>query len=66
MNQENIVKILSGANKLFRQSRKAMQKSSASYIEQEIIKGKYVTREEYEQLHALVIKLNQELELLKK
>jgi len=65
MTQESIIRILAGANKVARQSGEAIKESSANYIEQNIIKGKYVTREEYEQLQKLVLKLQQELIALK-
>jgi hypothetical protein len=65
MKQENIIQILAGVNKIARQSTKAIKESSADYLEQEIIKGKYVTRQEYEQLQKLVIKLEKEIKELK-
>lgn len=66
MTQENIIRILAGANKIARKSGKAIKESGANYIEQNVLKGKYVTREEYQQLQKLVIKLQEELAELKK
>jgi hypothetical protein len=65
MTQESIIRILAGANKVARQSKEVIKASSANYIEQNIIKGQYVTREEYEQLQKLVLKLKQEIQELK-
>jgi hypothetical protein len=65
MTQESIIKILAGANKIARQSKQIIKDSSANYIEQNIVKGQYVTREEYEQLQKLVLKLKQEITELK-
>lgn len=65
MTQETLTKILAGANKIARQSTESIKESGANYIEENIIKGKYVTREEYEQLNKLVVKLQNELADLK-
>ncbi len=65
MNQQSIIEILAGANKIARQSKKIMKEASANYIEKNIVKGQYVTREEYEQLQKLVLKLKQEITELK-
>lgn len=65
MTQESLIKILAGANKIARESADSIKQSSVDYIEQNIIKGKYVTREEYEQLHKLVMKLQAEVTKLK-
>ena len=66
MTQENIIKILTGANKIIRQSGEAIKESSADYIEENVIKGKYVSREEHEQLQKLVFSLQEEIKKLKR
>jgi hypothetical protein len=66
MTQENIIKILAGANKIARESSKAIKESGASFVENSIIKGNYVSREEHEQLKNLVLKMQSEIDLLKK
>jgi len=66
MTQENIIRILARANKIARKSGKAIKESGANYMEQNVLKGKYVTREEYQQLQKLVMKLQEELAELKK
>jgi len=62
MSQKNVLKMLTGASMIARKSGEAIKNSSANYIEKNIIKGQYVTREEYEQLHKLVMKLQKEIE----
>ena len=65
MTQENVLKMLAGASNVARKSAEAIKSSGAGYIEKNVIKGQYVTREEYEQLHKLVIKLQKEVESMK-
>lgn len=62
----HIITLLSGANKIARKSAETLKDASADYIEDNIIKGNYVTRQEYEQLQKLVIKLQDEIKELKK
>lgn len=57
MTQENIIKLLAGASKIVRESKEIIKSSSAGYIEDSIVKGKYVSREEHENLKKLVLKL---------
>ena len=66
MAQKNFIRILAGANRIARKSGESVKESSANYIEQNVLKGKYATREEYQQLQKLVMKLQQELAELKK
>lgn len=66
MKQKNIIQMLTGVNKLARKSKEIVKKSSADYIEDNVMRGKYVLREEYQQLQKLVFKLQQEIDLLKK
>ncbi len=61
MTQENIIKILAGASKIARESGEVIKSSGAKYIEENVIKGKYVSREEYEQLKKLVVKLEKDI-----
>ncbi len=65
MTQENVLKMLAGASAVARKSAEAIKSSGANYIEKNVIKGQYVTREEYEQLHKLVMKLQKELDAIK-
>ena len=61
MTQENIIKILAGASKIARESGEVIKSSGAKYIEENVIKGKYVSREEHEQLKKLVVKLEKDI-----
>ncbi len=61
MTQENIIKMLAGASKIARESREVIRSSGAKYIEENVVKGKYVAREEYEQLKKLVMKLEKDI-----
>ena len=65
MTQENIIKILAGANKIARESTNIIQEKSAKFVEENIIRGHYVLRQEHEQLKNLVEKLYTEIEHLK-
>ena len=65
MTQENIIKILAGANKVARESGAIIKETSANFVENSIIKGNYVSREEYEQLKTIVLNLQNELNSLK-
>ncbi len=60
MTHKNIIKILAGASKILRNSTAIIKNSSANFIEKNVVKEKYVTREEHEQLKNLVLKLQQE------
>lgn len=64
MTQENIIKMLAGASKVARESGEVIRSSGARYIEENIIKGKYVSREEYEQLKKLVENLEKDVRSL--
>ncbi len=66
MTQESIIKLLAGANKIARESGSVIKESSASFVENSIIKGNYVSREEHEQLKNMVLKMQNELDSLKK
>lgn len=66
MSQENIIKLLAGANKIARESTNIIKESSVNFIEKTVIKGKYVSREEHEQLKQLVLKMQEEIDSLKK
>jgi BMFP domain-containing protein YqiC len=65
MTQENIIKILAGANKVARESGAFINETSGNFVENSLIKGNYVSREEYEQLKTIVLNLQNELNSLK-
>lgn len=65
MSKPPFINIISGMNMIIRQSKENFKKSSQDYIEKNIIKGQYVSREEYNQLSELVLKLQKELNEIK-
>lgn len=65
MSQETIIKLLTGANKIARESSEMIKESSSQYIEEKVLKGNYVSRLEYQQLEKLVLKLQEEIKELK-
>lgn len=65
MSQKNIINLLSGASKVAKESGNILKKSSANFIEEAVIKGNYVSREEHEQLKQLVLSLQKEISELK-
>ena len=65
MTQENIIKLLAGANRIARESGNIIKESGANFVEKSVIKGNYVSREEHEQLKQLVLKMQSEIDILK-
>lgn len=65
MSQDKFFQLLAGAGQALKQSGDMIANNSAEFIEKNVIKGKYVTREEYDQLKKMVLKLEQELNYLK-
>ncbi|RTK93653.1 MAG: hypothetical protein EKK61_00920 [Rickettsiales bacterium] len=61
MSQDKFLQLLTGAGQVLKQSGDMIANNSAEFIEKNVIKGKYVTREEYDQLKKMVLKLEQEL-----
>lgn len=60
MSQENILKLLAGLSSIAKNSSELAIQQFETAIEA-IIKGKYVTREEHEDLKKLVLKLEKQL-----
>jgi hypothetical protein len=61
MTQEKIIKFLAGATMAARNTSQIVSEKSTSYIEDNFLKGNYVSREEFNQLKNLVIKLEKQL-----
>lgn len=61
MSQEKIIKLLAGATMAARNTSQIVSEKSVNYIEDNFLKGNYVSREEFNQLKKLVIKLEKEL-----
>nr|WP_218460643.1 hypothetical protein [Rickettsia sp. TH2014] len=57
MKTNNILKVAVGASVVTQKALNSIVDKSCSIIEDKIIKGKYATREEFEKLQTLVIKL---------
>ena len=64
MIQNNIVKILGGAKALVRESKNIMVSRGSKYIEENVLQGNYVSREEHEILKKLVLNLEKRCEQL--
>lgn len=65
MNQEKILQFLAGAGQVIRESSDMITNNGAEFIDKKVIKGKYVTREEHDQLKKIVLKLEEEILNLK-
>lgn len=65
MSQAEILKLIAGASTVARNTSKIVSHKTAEIIEENIIKGKYVSREEYNLLKNLVVKLQKDLDELK-
>lgn len=57
MSRESIIKLLAGTSSVVRQTSKLINEKANSYVENNFIEGNYVSREEFEQLRKLVLKL---------
>ncbi|AFB20843.1 hypothetical protein RCA_01330 [Rickettsia canadensis str. CA410] len=57
----DIIKVAVGASSVAQKALNSIVDKSCSIIEDKILKGHYVTREEFEKLQILVIKLKKEL-----
>ncbi len=64
MDQEQILKMIAGMGKIAKESANHMTDSAASFLDSTIMKGKYVTREEYEVLHQLTLALKNQVDKL--
>ncbi len=65
MIQNNILKMLSSGASVMQNISRNITEKGQEIIEDNILKGKYVTREEYSSLEARLTKLQQELETIK-
>jgi len=61
----DILKVAVGASSAAQKAINSIADKSRDVIEDKILKGNYVTREEFEKLQTLVLKLKKELEELK-
>ncbi|MGX6960849.1 MAG: hypothetical protein ACIPMY_06605 [Rickettsia endosymbiont of Pentastiridius leporinus] len=65
MKTNDILKVATGAGSVLQKAANSLRDKSCDIIEDKILKGNYVTREEFEKLQALVLKLKKELAELK-
>ncbi|MCZ6902065.1 MAG: hypothetical protein O7C59_11655 [Rickettsia endosymbiont of Ixodes persulcatus] len=61
MKTNDIIKVAVGASSVAQKTLNSIADKSCGIIEDKILKGNYVTREEFEKLKTLVIKLKKEL-----
>lgn len=66
MSQKNTIKLLAGLSQAARQTKNIIQEKSRHFVEDEILRGNYPSREEFEQLKILVEKLQQDIASMKK
>ncbi|WP_341790587.1 hypothetical protein [Rickettsia endosymbiont of Polydrusus tereticollis] len=66
MKTNNILKVMIGAGSIAQKVTNNIVEKSHNLIEDKILKDNYVTREEFEKLQILVIKLQKELAELRK
>ncbi|KAF8818976.1 hypothetical protein [Rickettsia endosymbiont of Cardiosporidium cionae] len=62
---KNIFKILRGTGSIINQGNEIIKKTCNEYLELNLIKGNYVTREEFNQLRNSFLKLKNDFEVLK-
>lgn len=65
MKYQTVLKLITGVNRIVRESKEILKDTSTNFIEKSIIKGKYVSREEYEQLRQVIFKMQDEINLFK-
>lgn len=56
-----MMKIFAGVSKIFQNTHNVIKEQHSDYVEQNILQNNYVTREEFEQLKNLVLKLQKSL-----
>lgn len=64
--QNRMIKFLSGASMLLRKAKQEIKHQAYDAMEENIFHNKYVTREEYDNLKALSIKLDARVSMLEK
>lgn len=66
MQSNNFLKLVLGTGNIIQKAAQNAANQCSSIIENKVIKGNYITREEFEAMKSLVIKLQNELSELKK
>lgn len=57
----NIIKILTGAAAVYSQANSNLVEKGSNFVEDNLLRGKYVSREEFEQLKYIVTQLQQQV-----
>lgn len=65
MLQEDILKLLSGTSTAAKNSSNMLKNKIAEIVEEKVLKGKYVSREEHNKLKQLVEKLEKQVSEIK-
>ncbi len=66
MNKEDIIKVFAGAAMVAKKTSKNLKEKSSEYIKEKFLENEFVTREEYNQLRQLVLKLSEEIKTIEK
>lgn len=66
MQSNNFLKVVLGASNILQKTASNITSQCSNLIEHKIVKGNYITREEFEAMKSLVVKLQNELLELKK
>ena len=66
MNQESILKILAGGAKVIKKASENLKNKSSEYVREAVLKNEFVTRDEHQQLKAMVLKLSEEIKSIEK
>lgn len=66
MDQESVIKILAGGAMVAKKASENLKEKSAEYIKEKILHNEFVTRDEYQQLRNLVLKLSEEIKSIEK
>ncbi|MCC8417201.1 MAG: hypothetical protein LN588_01480 [Rickettsia endosymbiont of Bryobia graminum] len=61
MQSNNFLKVMLGASNILQKTALNVTSQCSALIENKVIKGNYVTREEFEAMKSLVVKLQNEL-----
>lgn len=61
MKTHDLLKVATGASSVFHKVINNIKDKSCDIIEDKVLKGNYVTREEFEKLQTIVIKLKKEI-----
>jgi hypothetical protein len=61
MDQESVIRILAGGAMALKKTSENLKGKSSEYIKEKVLNNEFVTRDEYNQLRNLVLKLSEEI-----